>query len=95
MGHSKGNRMKTKEMERILTESFGATIDISEISSVNGNIGFIAIFISETHDLINNKSMFKGFWTGNGVTKTKAIRDLYVTLRDVTWKIIRLMDDKK
>lgn len=83
--------MKTKEMERIINESFNGTIDVDEERGINGEEDFIAIFINKTDDLIDGNAMFKGFWTGHGKTKTKAIRNLYTTLMAVTWNTIRQM----
>lgn len=80
--------MKTKEMRRILEESFNCTIDIDEERGINGHFSIIATLI-DNGEAIDANSVFRGFLTGYGKNETQAVRSLYITVRSVAWKSVK------
>jgi len=80
--------MKTKEMVRIMEESFGCSINIDEEHGLDGHTSIVATLI-DNGEAIGANSVFRGFLTGYGTNETKAIRNLYTTIHSVTWKGVK------
>jgi len=81
--------MKTKEMRRIIEESFCCEIAIDYEQGLDGDISVVAMLIDNCGNSIGSNSVFRGFLTGYGTNETKAIRNLYTTIRSVTWKGVK------
>lgn len=86
--------MKTKEMRRIMEESFGCTIDIDEERGINDHLSIVATLI-DNGEAIDANSVFRGFLTGYGKNERQAIRNLYTAVRSVTWKGVKQIGHEK
>lgn len=86
--------MKTKEMRRIMEESFECTIEFDEERGINDHFNIVATLIDNSESIDSN-SVFRGFLTGYGNTETQAIRNLYTAVRSITWKGVKQIGHEK